>query len=219
MPTASGQFQLQDYIAELNNRGFSGFSPADQIELVNRGYRRIARKTRWRWEQGTLAFTLNPGDSFYDLTVNPTFNTLQELYVTTANQRRKLKLMNEQVFLQQVADDLTLTTARGEPDSYRIFNHRIYVLPPPQTTRDFLAYLTQRVVKLVNTTDVPVTPPDYDEAIMMATLIGAHERAQEFDIAGGLRGELNEFFDDELDREVFETEEEQERVIPDNTWL
>jgi hypothetical protein len=37
MPTTSGQYQLQDYLAELKVRGFDGFSDADLMTYINRG--------------------------------------------------------------------------------------------------------------------------------------------------------------------------------------
>lgn len=219
MPDASGQYQLQDYQVELNARGFDGLTPAEQIELVNRGYRRIARKTRWLWEQGSMTFTLAAGAPYYDLSALTTFGSLKRLYVTSAGQEKKVPLIDEERFFQYLSANPLNPSNWGEPGGYRVFDRRLYVFPIPSSSRDFLAYITRKVAKLVAATDVPITPPEYDDVVMNSTLVYAHERVHEWDEAGALKAELAEFFEDAMDDEVFEDEEEQERVRPDNQWL
>lgn len=224
MPDVNGKYQLQDYQTELNSRGFTGISPGDQIELINRGYRRIARQTRWLWEQGSMAFALiaggaGAGAAYLDLATVPTFGSIKDLYVTTPNQQKKLEVMNEEKFLQYLAYDSTNPVNQGEPMWYYLFDNRLYVFPTPASGRSFLGYVTQKVAKLVNATDVPLTPPEYDDAVMAATMIYVHQRVHEWDEADKYKEELAEVFDNAMEDEVFQMENEQERVRPDNTWL
>jgi hypothetical protein len=223
MPTPSGQFQLQDYLAELVARGFDGYSVTDQTTYVNRGYFHVARRSQWYWEQTTDAFTVNPGSYAVDMwpigTEFPNFRSMDKVVVTTAGFTKKLKLMDEDDFYKWLGFDLTQTQFQGEPYSYFIFNQKLYILSPPNAVRSFLAYYHQRVVPLVQPTDVPITPQHLDEAIMLATLIRCHKRANELTLAMQMEADLEEFFDDMRDDENMITAEEVERTSPDNTWL
>src|SRR5256885_14783949 len=125
MPTASGQYQLQDYIAELQARGFDGFSAADLTTYTNRGYFHVSRRSQWYWEETTDAFTVAPGASYVTLWPAvggelPNFRTLDKLVVTTAGQTRQLKPLKDEDFYQYLGKDLTLSSSRGEPSGYYI---------------------------------------------------------------------------------------------------
>lgn len=225
MPDVSGKYYLSDYIAELQARGFNGFSAADLTTYVNRGYFHVARKARWLWEQTTDTFTLAPGAAYVDLwpTVAgelPNFRSLDKLYITTTNYRRKLNPMkDDDFFLKWLGEDLTLTSNQAEPSWYYIWQGKLYILPPPNASRTFLAHYHQRVSALVNPTDQPITPQHLDEAILDAALIRAHSRAQEPQLATMKRSDLEEVFDDMRDDEEEQMDEVQWRVEPDNTWL
>lgn len=224
MPTSSGQYQLQDYIAELQARGFDGFSPADLTTYVNRGYFHVARKSQWYWEETEDTFTLNPGSAYVDLwpTVSgelPNFRTLDKLVITTAGQTAKLKPMADERFFEWLGRDMTLSQYRSEPTGYYVYRGRLYIIPPPNAARDFRAYYHQRVSPLVNPTDVPITPQHLDEAIILAALIRCHKRANEPTLAALAESDLQDFFDDMRDDEEELMGEQQDRVRPDNTWL
>jgi len=223
MPTASGQFQLNDYLAEMDNRGFDGFSVGDQTTYVNRGYFHVAKHSQWYWEQTSDAFTVDPGAYGPQLwptgTELPRFRSLDKLVVTTAGQTKRLKPLSDDEFYRTLSVDLTLPQYRGEPAGYYIFNQQLYILPPPVQSRSFLAYYHQRVVPLVNPTDVPITPQHLDEAIMMAALIRCHRRSSELTLAQNLENDLEAFFDDMRDDETMMMGEEVERTSPDNSWL
>src|SRR4249920_2074007 len=122
MPTSSGQFQLQDYLAELVSRGFDGYSVADQTTYVNRGYFNVARRSTWYWEQTTDTFTVAPGATFVQLwplgTELPNFKSLDKVVVTTAGQIRRIKPIPEDEFYKYLGQDLTQVQNRGEPDGY-----------------------------------------------------------------------------------------------------
>jgi hypothetical protein len=70
-----------------------------------------------------------------------------------------------------------------------------------------------------NYTDVPITPPHLDEAIVSAAKVRCHKRANELTLATNERADLEEAFDDMRDDEAELVDEGVERVSPDDTWL
>src|SRR4029077_15624828 len=200
MPTASGQYQLQDYLAELRARGFDGFVDADLITFVNRGNYAVARKSQWYWEETADAFSISPGTAI--VTLWPAvggelqgLRSLDKVVVTTAGQQKVLKPLSDDDFWPWLGKDLTITVNQGEPRSYYIFQQNLYIIPPPIQIRSFLAYYHRRVTPLVSPTDVPITPQDLDEAILLGALLRCHKRANETGLAASVELDLEEFFD------------------------
>lgn len=225
MPNALGQMTLEDFRNELKVLGFDGYQDNDLDAYTNRGYFHVARKNRWYWEQATDTFTVAPGGvsvtlwpaEFGEL---PFFRSLDKLYVTTAQQQRKMNpALDDDFFTNWLSQDLTDRNIRGEPYLYFINDGKLYVLPPPVSSRDFLAHYHRRVGPMRDPNDAPLTPPHLDEAILRAAKIRAHERAQEWDQASAERLMLDDFLDDMRDDEEQLMDEQQDRVRKDDTWL
>jgi ribosome biogenesis SPOUT family RNA methylase Rps3 len=68
-------------------------------------------------------------------------------------------------------------------------------------------------------TDQTITPPDLDQAILLAALVNAHNRAHEVQLAQNAEIELREFYDMELTEDDWQDESAQQRMVPDNSWL
>jgi hypothetical protein len=224
MPDVYGQMQLQDFIEELRAEGFDSFSYDHLRRFVNRGYRHVANKSQWLWALTSTSISVAAGTPYVDLwpTLNgqlPNFRTLDRAYSTAANHRRKLKVSDEDSFFDYIAQDLTSASIRGETDEYRVWRNRLYLIPPPSVDLTFDVWYHQRVSDLEDPEDVPITPKDLDEAILLAARIRAHRRAQEPDLAQEARAELEEMFDNMRDDEEEVMQEEPDRVRPDNTWL
>jgi hypothetical protein len=224
MPTTSGQYQLQDYLAELKVRGFDGFSDADLMTYINRGYFAVARKSQWYWEETTDAITLPPGVSSVSLWPAtsgelPGLRSLDKAVVTTSGFTKVLKPLSDADFFPNLGLDLSKASLWGEPTGYYIWNQQLYVLPPTQSQRDLLVYYHRRVVAMVNPTDVPITPPHLDEAILLAALVRCHKRANESGLATEAEADLEEIYDDMRDDEENMSAEKLDRTTPDNTWL
>jgi hypothetical protein len=224
MPTASGQYQLQDYISELQVRGFDGFSTNDLTTYINRGYFHVARRSQWMWEATTDALTMAPGQYSFPLWPAvggelPFVRSIDKVVVTTSGQERRLKALTDEQFYPYLGMNLTQSNVRGEPSSYYIWNQSLYILDPPNASRDFLVYYKRRMSPLVNPTDVPLTPQHMDEANLLAALIRCHRRANEPSLAALVEQDLEEFFDDARDDEEMMMAEQAERTSPDNTWL
>jgi hypothetical protein len=225
MPNAEGQFQLQDYVNELRQRGFDGFSNADLKTFVNRGYFHVARKAPWYWEQDTDSFTIPQGSHTASLWPSvggelPYFMSLDKLYMTTAGKEMRLKPLSDGEFFENwLYKDLNNAQMRGEPVGYYVFEGKLYILPPPVGDRTFRAHFHRQVAPMVQDSDVPLTPASLDEAIILAALIRAHKRANEPTLVAVTQAELEEFFDDMRDDEEMRMTEQPDRMLPDNTWL
>lgn len=224
MPDANGKLFFIDFKTELRTRGFDGFQDAELGTFVNRGYFHVARKSQWYWEETTDVFTIAPGASSVDLWPGgaelPSFRSLDHLYVTTAGFQKKLMPMTKDEFFEKwLSQDLTQAAVRGEPAYYYVWAGKLYVLQPPQQSRDFIAHYHRRVSWLMNDTDQPLTPLHLDEAILDAARIRAHNRAIEPNLAQLARLDLEEVFDDMRDDEEELMDESQDRVEPDQSWL
>lgn len=229
MPNLAGQYFLDDYVAELRAMGFDGYSPADLETYINRGYFYVARKSLWYWEQTTDVFTVTPGSfgpilwpaSSGEL---PLFRSLDRLYISSAGRQDRLTVVDERKFFDSwLPKDLTAAASRGTPESYYVWNQQLYVLPPPASSTDFLAYYHRRVAALTHAvpgvSDLPITPVHLDEAILKAAKLRCHQRAQELSLAQSEAVDLAEVFDDMSDDDSEIMDELQQRVTPDDQWL
>lgn len=212
---------LADFDAELVARGFDGFTPAQRYRYINWGYRGIAKRYTWYWEQTTSTFNVNPGDAPASLaTVMPSFRSLNALLVTTNNYRRSLDALDDERFFNNYLPlDLQSAANRGEPQWYYIYNTKLYLLPPPNATRAFEAHFKQRIPDLVNPADTPITPVHLEEAILLASIARCHKRAQEVGLAQVAQMDLEEFLDDMRTDEELIMAEQLDRIQPDDTWL
>jgi len=225
MPDVNGKLFFQEYKNELKARGFDGFSDIDLGSFVNRGYIHVARQSTWYWEEQTDSFDLAQGAASVDLwpTPNgelPNFRSLDKLYVTTTGQNRKLKVMLKGDFFDNwLSQDLTQYQLQGAPDSYYIWQGKLYVLPPTSGPITLLAHYHQRISIMKNPQDQPLTPFHLDEAIILSSLIRCHIRASEPQLAATIEAELAEWFDSMRDDEQYLMAEEPERTSPDDTWM
>jgi hypothetical protein len=225
MPNIDGKMFFSDYKSELRLRGFDGFSDSDLGILVNRGYFHVARRSQWYWSEATDYFTIDVGQTFAALWPQiggelPNFRSLDKLYGTTTNMERQLfPLTKKEFFDRWLSQDLTKAAIRGEPTGYYIWQKALYVLPPPKALRTFLGHYHQRVSFMSAPGDQPITPIHLDEAILEASLIRCHQRANEPTLAQYAEAALEEFFDDMRDDEQNLMEDQPDRVTPDNTWL
>jgi hypothetical protein len=215
------QMTLGDYDAELIARGFDGFQTIERYRYINWGIEYIANKFPWMWEETTYSFTLAPGTFSVPLAaVLPNFRSAGRLIGTTVNFQRKLRVADEDDFLEKwLPLDLTQSSFRGEPSQYIVFENTLYVLPPPASSRDFVLHIHQRITDLTAAGQTPVTPPHLDEAVMLAALIRCHRRALEFQEAINVQAQLDDMLDDMRTDEEFTMSEQQDRVRPDNSWL
>lgn len=220
---------LTDFDQELMARGFDGFAQPTRFLYINWGYRRIARRARWLWELTTATDTLDPGETgvgAWDEAADAThpvgnLKSIVKAYITSpANLRGKLRPLSDDEFFEHWFPlDLTNTQQRSTPMGYYHWEDQLYILPPPDRQIIVTVHYKRQVSDLVAGADSPITPPDLDEAIIVAALIRCHKRANELSLSQQNAMELEEVFTDMATDETFLEEEQPSRVSPDDHWL
>jgi hypothetical protein len=214
--------QLQDFDAALVARGFDGFQPSERAQMINLGYRYVARKYPYYWELSNQTYVLHAGDpplSIWSAGLLGADN-VSGVYIVSDPYRQKLRAMKQEIFERQwLSLDLTAAANRSTPQWYYVYNQMIYVLPPPQTSMSVEVFFSQFLPDMVALTDAPVTPPIMDEVILDAALVRAHRRAHELELANDAQVRVNEAIADVLMHDVWIMAELQERVVPDDQWL
>jgi len=222
VPNANGQLQLQDYDAALVARGFDGYQPQERAQIINLGYRYVARKNTSAWERSFHDYTVNPGDPPISMAgaMPLGMDNIASVYVISDPYRRKLEVMDQGVFEEQYLPlDLTAAKNRSVPSWYYVFEEAVYLLPPPQSVITVRVHYIKYLPDMVAATDIPATPQILDEVILDAALVRAHRRAHELELANEAQTRINEALMDILADDVWLMEEQQERVVPDNQWL
>ena len=219
---------LTDFDNELIARGFDAFSQTTRYRYINWGYRRIARRSRWLWEQTSATKAMVPGDvgiGAWDDAIDSShpigyLRAITKAYITVPTSLRdKLRHVSDDEFFEQwLPLDLTNAQNRATPDGYYWWTDLLYILPPPSQNTTIVVHYKQQVTELAGTNDVPITPPDLDEAIVTAALARCHKRANEISLYQQNIAELEEVFSDMTTDETFMDEEELERVSPDDQW-
>ena len=208
------RWQLSEFRNELINRGFDGFENTELNRYINWGYREIARLTKWAWEETDVSLAFTAGQYRKDNPTSlPTAKAVLAAVVTTANYEGRLKPMDRERFYDEWAPvDPSEASRRSEPSWYYWTNSYFYVLPAVQAARTVVVTISQQVTELTADGDVPITPEDYDEAILLAGEIRCHYRARQPDQALESRRQLTAFFDDALDEETTRMTERVDRV-------
>jgi hypothetical protein len=219
MPTATGKLQLADFDQALVARGFSAFQPTERQQMINLGYRYVARSFPWSWESTSQVYPISPG--MFEFPVGTGLpagvGSIEGIDIVTDPYRSKLIPETEQRFEKRWRYmDLTAAAIRGTPGKYYYYQGNIYILPPPQLAISIKVYYRQYLPDMVNPTDVTVLPQAYDELVQDAALVRCHRRAHE--IPCGDAQSLDDAIFAALQDDVWEMEELQERTLPDDQW-
>lgn len=206
---------ITEFRNELKSRGFDGFDVGDLDRYINFGYRMVGRLTRWKWEEADITKTLAPGAYRLSLATDlPTVRTITAVAITTLNYEKRLDGISDTEFYDSyMAENLALTQNRSEPYKYFMGGGYLYVLPPPQASRDILITAQQWLAELTDGNPTPITPEEYDEAILLAAEEQCHLRARQPSFAEANRRLLQDFFDDALSEETSRMSDRVERVI------
>jgi hypothetical protein len=216
------KMQLGDFVAELQRRGFDGFDSGELIRYINFGYAKIARLTKWSWEEAAIDVTLTLGQYSKSLDVDlPTVKSVRAVVATTANYEARLTAISDDEFYDDwAALDLTSSSRRGEPDRYWLGASALYFLPAPAATRTYRITAEQYVAELDTLSNtVLITPAEYDEAVLLAAEEHCHIRARQPQFADVNRKKIEEFFDDALADDTTRESDLVERVIAGRTQL
>lgn len=206
-----------DFVNELKARGFSGFTPDQLLQYTNWGYREVARRSRWDWLETNDDVSLAAGEYSTALSTISQFKSLRSVYALTPTSS-KLSPITRGVFLSGWLNQDLGNATRRATTGYIIWGQLLYLLPPTDVARTFTVYYYQDVADLKLTT-APISPTDFDEAILTAARWRCHIRAQEFDLANVAKQDLEDQMFRFLDQETYESEEHLDRTSPDDTWL
>src|SRR5262245_37461088 len=161
---------LRNFIDELKERGFDGFTDIQLTKYINRGYFAVAKKSRWEWERQTVTFTVNAGVPFVDIPCTtqswlPYFRSLERIYKTTTGHSGKMEIFQEQDFYENwLGQDYSQQNLWNEPSRYFIYDEKLYLLSPCAQQRTYVATYILRPVPLASDLDQPITPSHLDEA-------------------------------------------------------
>lgn len=209
------KLDLDGFREELIGRGFSGFNPDQLDRYINWGYLRVARKTRWTWEQTAVTIPQTAGDATIDFADLPHVKSIKAVSITTPTVEQRLQAMGEDYFLKNwMPFDLTDSKFRGEPSYYYIWRNTIYLLPPPTSDRTVVVEYWQQPTPLDGNNKQTVTDEIYDEGILLEAEVVCHRRAKEVELMGYAKAELAEFYADLYAQDEFQMDEEPERVEP-----
>lgn len=223
-----GDLTINDFVAEMDARGFDGYSPTEKYRYLQWGFRDLGRMAEWRWLRTTTDLTMNPGEAGFTLTSGgqlPNLRKIRDVWITDTDKERPLQPMQPWVFEQQWRGfDLATapSTIRGTPEFYFLSFTRLYLLPPPDvvvnTRIDYwqvaptFSTATPDVTKLTN-------PADLDGAVLSFTLKWCHKRANQWDLAMMEEREAERIALDYLADQQLEMYELQDYArIPDPSW-
>lgn len=221
MPTITGKLTLTDFDQALVVRGFDSFQPQDRQQMINLGYRYVARAFPWSWESTSQTYVVAPGT--YEIAVGTGLpagiDSIEGIDIVTDPYRQKLLPERQERFEKRWRYmDLTSSQIRGTPGKYYYYQGNLYVLPPPQFQVSIKVYFRQYLPDMINPTDVAVLPQIFDEVIQDAALVRCHRRAHEVDLAADVQTRVDDAIAGLLQDDVWDMEELQERTLPDDQW-
>lgn len=207
----NGQWQRFEYYYTPEELG--------NTSMVNMFLQVAAPVTPSGWELDDVQ--IQAGISDVDAVEMGAFGGVRGMWVTTANQRRQLDPLSKDRFYNDYYAALPPAGAQeyGEPQYYYVENNRIYVVPAARESRTVRIDYDGRELKLLKDSDTPDLPDEFEELVMIGSMMRAHQRARDWNEAQLLRRDLDEGFIDLLNRQALVYDEEPERVIPDNRWL
>jgi hypothetical protein len=222
VPDTNGKWQLSDYDQALLNRGFDAYQQVERFQFINYGYRYVARKFPWSWEESTQQYTVTP-PAFQISTGTGaplTMSSIIGVDITSDPYRQRLTPERADQFpIAWLPLDMTASQNRGVPFRYYVWQNQIWLLPAPQAAVQVTVYFRKYLADLIALTDTTVLPQIMDEVILDATLVRCHRRAHELQLAQEAQMRVDDAVGDMLQSDVWIMEELQERVIPDNQWL
>jgi hypothetical protein len=213
---------LTDYDAALVVRGFDGFQQNERYQMINFGYRYVARKFPWSWEQNFQRYTVNPGGFKITLANASDVGTdnVERVVLQTDPYRRQLSPVTEDYFFRNYYPlDLSIAQNRGISDHYIVWNGDLYFLKPPSVQLVFNVTFKEFLVDMTTPDSTPALPQIMDELILNAALVRCHERSKELTLAQEMQARVDEAIADMLMSDAFAMDELQERVLPDDQWL
>lgn len=214
---------------EIKKRGFSGFDAGDVDTYIRWSIAEIGRKAPWLVMRTPVAVnvtgtTISVPASTIDAAGAEGIFAIKSVFITTEDYARRLRAQTEEYFLTTwyplLADGVVTSDMRGTPVEYAYYEDQLWLIDPPDQAYTLEVTIAKRPQNYVDdTSDDFSGTDDWDEAILLGALVRCHQRANQWNLAGMCRAELDLMIQDKLSEEVFLGEETQDRVLPDDGWL
>lgn len=174
--------ELQDELdSRISAAKLSGFwTPAAKKIWINSAGQRVCDFKRWRWLELALTTETRSSKEYYD-------------YPTEAgNDFKKDSIYNIEIAGEEYPDDQTgrarvpwaeFKKQKQSGSDWKIFsNHNgfFFLHPVPENGKEMSLYGLRKWVKLVNGTDKPISPSEYDEAIVRIALATCLRKAKKY---------------------------------------
>jgi hypothetical protein len=221
VPTTSGKLTLTDFDNALIVRGFDAFQQQERYQLINLGYRAVARSFPYLWAETSQTYVATAGNPIIVQSLNlpNSIDSIRRMYCVTDPYRRKMQPETEERFVERwLSLDLTNPQNQGIPYKYFYWADNVYVLPAPRQALSFTIWFYQYLPDLLQPGDVSAMPQVMDEIVIDAALVRAHRRAHELQLAGDAQSRVDDAINAMLQDDVWAMEELQERVLPDDQW-
>lgn len=180
--------------ARISAAKVTGFWSADMKKAwLNQAGQRVCDFKRWKWLELALETTTHDSAEYYDYP-NQAGNAFKKDSIYQIN------VEGEEYFADQAGrsrlnwEQFQKAKNIGD-DSKKIFsNHNgfFFLYPVPADGKTMSLYGLRKWVKLVNTTDTPISPSEYDEAIVRIALATCLRKAKKYNEA---KAELVEVLD------------------------
>lgn len=215
---------------ELQKRGFSGFDAGDLDTYIRWSILELGRKAPWLVMRTPVVVSVTSSTiSVPASTINAAgaegIFSIKSVVVTTVDETRRLAVQTEEYFLTnvypQLADGVVTDDQRGAPMEYCYYEDQLWLTPPPDGTYSLTVTISKRPTNFADDTSEAFSDDadEWDEAVLLGALVRAHQRANQWNLAGTCRAELDMFLQDKLSADVMLNEETQDRVLPDDGWL
>ena len=221
MPTTSGKLTLLDYDQAVIARGFDAFQQGERYQMINLGYRYVARAFPFTWEDMNQTYTVPAGQPIIasSLGLPNSIGSIRRMFCVTDPYRRKMQPETEERFMQRwLPLNLGAQQNWGIPFKYFYWDDNVYVLPAPQLPMSFTVWFNGYLPDLLNPGDVSAMPQIMDEIVIDAALVRCHRRAHELQLAADVQARVDDAIYAMLQSDVWNMEELQERVLPDDQW-
>lgn len=209
------QMTLLDFRTELIARGFDGFGTAELTRYLRWAEWQVARKFKLTWMEKETTIALNPGDfKIVRSTSLPKLKAVKFVLVTTADYEKKLAPIedDDEFFGEWATLNLASVDVRNEPEQYYLTGDALYILPPPVSARNIEVHWWGGPTGMTADNDVPQTPEDMEEAILLGAEYRCHSRARQPEFAMFSRSAFEEIFNDEVAMQEVAMDESADRV-------
>lgn len=210
------QWTRDNFVTELQNRGWSRFATADLQKYLDFGLRDVMRDAKWIMRGHIIPFTSSASKVPFASIDSSDFRQVERLYLKTSGRERRLEPMTDDEFYQRWLP-LDPTKNTGEPEKYYVRRDAdggfVYLKPAPNKTYSFEAHVVSTSTAFGGNNASPL-PERFDEIILVAAEIYCFRRAREWEAMQVAKMEYREKILAELVEDGQLMEERQNRVVP-----